>query len=198
MKKYFFFDVETTGLPKDYKAKYTDFDNWPRLVQLAFIVTDNIGNILSQHSVIIKPNGFEVPKDMIHGISNEQAVNEGKDLKAVLSRLKSIIEDCDVFICHNVGFDKAILSSEFLRNEFENPLDGKPSLCTMLKSVKYCAIRTKYGFKWPKLQELHVKLFDKEFKGAHDALADIVATKDSYFKLVELNILSKDIENDIE
>lgn len=36
--KYLFIDTETTGLPKEYDAPYTDIDNWPRLVQLAWIV----------------------------------------------------------------------------------------------------------------------------------------------------------------
>jgi len=26
------FDTETTGLPRNFKAPLTDFDNWPRLV----------------------------------------------------------------------------------------------------------------------------------------------------------------------
>ncbi len=33
--KYLFFDTETTGVPKDYKAPSSDTDNWPRMVQLA-------------------------------------------------------------------------------------------------------------------------------------------------------------------
>ena len=31
---YLIFDTETTGLPKNWKAPLTDFDNWPRMVQL--------------------------------------------------------------------------------------------------------------------------------------------------------------------
>jgi hypothetical protein len=34
---YLFFDTETTGLPKNYKAPVTDLNNWPRLVQLAWL-----------------------------------------------------------------------------------------------------------------------------------------------------------------
>jgi len=34
---YLFFDTETTGLPKKWKAPITDLDNWPRLVQLAYL-----------------------------------------------------------------------------------------------------------------------------------------------------------------
>ena len=39
-KTFVAFDTETTGLPKEYDAPYTDIDNWPRLVQLAWIVYD--------------------------------------------------------------------------------------------------------------------------------------------------------------
>ena len=35
MKNYLFFDTETTGLPRNYKAPSSDTRNWPRLVQLA-------------------------------------------------------------------------------------------------------------------------------------------------------------------
>jgi uncharacterized protein YprB with RNaseH-like and TPR domain len=34
---YLFFDTETTGLPKNWKAPVTDLNNWPRLVQFAFL-----------------------------------------------------------------------------------------------------------------------------------------------------------------
>ncbi len=31
---YLFFDTETTGLPKNWKASLTDLNNWPRLSEL--------------------------------------------------------------------------------------------------------------------------------------------------------------------
>ena len=40
------FDTETTGLPKNYNAPLTDFDNWPRMVQLAWQVHDAHGRAL--------------------------------------------------------------------------------------------------------------------------------------------------------
>lgn len=33
--KYLFFDTETCGLPRDYKAPLDDFENWPRMVELS-------------------------------------------------------------------------------------------------------------------------------------------------------------------
>ncbi len=37
---YLFFDTETTGIPKNRKAPISDSTNWPRLVQLAWLITD--------------------------------------------------------------------------------------------------------------------------------------------------------------
>jgi len=36
--KILFFDTETTGLPKNWKAPVEQLDNWPRLVQIAWQV----------------------------------------------------------------------------------------------------------------------------------------------------------------
>ena len=73
---YLFFDTETTGLPKNWKAPVTDLNNWPRLVQLAFLYYDNNGNKISGGDFIIKPEGFTIPADAsrIHGISTEKAI----------------------------------------------------------------------------------------------------------------------------
>lgn len=74
-----FLDSETTGLPKDYKAPLTDTANWPRMVQLAWLVHDVNGNLLREQSFIIKPEGFTIPDDVaaIHGISQARAMEEG-------------------------------------------------------------------------------------------------------------------------
>jgi DNA polymerase III subunit epsilon len=55
---YLFFDTETTGLPNNWKASVTDFNNWPRLVQLAYLHYDNDGNKISEGDFITKPNGL--------------------------------------------------------------------------------------------------------------------------------------------
>ena len=39
--------------------------------------------------------------------------------------------------------------------------------------------------KRPKLQELYTSLFGKPFEGAHDAMADIRATKDCFLQLIK-------------
>ena len=45
------FDTETTGLPRSYSAPLTDFDNWPRMVQVAWQLHDAQGNLINSNSI---------------------------------------------------------------------------------------------------------------------------------------------------
>ena len=74
------FDTETTGLPKNFKADVSDSENWPRLVQLAWQLNNEKGDLLSNDSLIIKPDGFTIPfnSEKVHGISTEIANKNGK------------------------------------------------------------------------------------------------------------------------
>jgi DNA polymerase-3 subunit alpha len=88
------FDTETTGLPKKWKAPITDFENWPRLVQLAWQCHDLKGNLLFAKNHVIKPDGFTIPSDVvnIHGISNETAIEKGIPLKEALLDFSKDVE----------------------------------------------------------------------------------------------------------
>lgn len=52
-----------------------------------------------------------------------------------------------------------------------------------MKSGAYLA---EMNSKWPKLQELYKVLFGHSFEGAHNAMADVVATKDCFWEMVRL------------
>jgi DNA polymerase-3 subunit alpha len=39
---YLIFDTETTGLPKRWDAPITDTDNWPRCIQIAWQLHDDM------------------------------------------------------------------------------------------------------------------------------------------------------------
>jgi len=83
---YLVFDTETTGLPRSKSAPLTDFDNWPRLVQLAWQLHDHSGKLLSQGNYIVKPVGFTIPfnAEKSNGISTQRALDTGNDLREVL------------------------------------------------------------------------------------------------------------------
>ena len=194
-KTILFFDTETTGLPLNWGAPIMDVNNWPRLVQLAWLVQDMEGNQIKEVNVIIKPEGFEIPEEVtkIHGITTQEAIDGGQDLNEVLVQFASDLNDCSLLIAHNISFDRKIIGCEFYRKGIENNLETVQKICTMHKSTSYCELPNttgRGGYKWPKLQELHVKLFGEEFESAHDALADIKATAKCYWQLKKLGIIN--------
>jgi DNA polymerase-3 subunit epsilon len=188
---YLFFDTETTGLPRNWKAPVSDLNNWPRLVQLAFLYYDSNGNKISGGDFIIKPEGFTIPIDAarIHGISTERAIREGQPIKSVLQYFQSLITQASYIIAHNMSFDEKIVGAEFLRNGMQNSIQPKNKICTMEKTTNFCAIDGPYGYKWPKLSELHYKLFRTGFEEAHNAAVDITATAKCFWELKRKNIL---------
>ncbi|PKP41052.1 MAG: 3'-5' exonuclease [Bacteroidetes bacterium HGW-Bacteroidetes-10] len=185
---YLFFDTETTGLPRNWKAPVTDLNNWPRLVQLAFLLYDRNGNKISSGDYIIKPEGFSIPIDAsrIHGISTERAIREGNILKDVLQKFQSMIEQAEYLVAHNMSFDEKIVGAEFLRNNMSDCVATKRKICTMQSTTNFCALDGPYGYKWPKLSELHYKLFRTSFDEAHNAAVDINATAKCFWELKRL------------
>ena len=182
---YLFFDTETTGLPRNWKAPVTDLNNWPRMIQIAWILCDNKGNRLESHDYIIKPENFEIPLEAskIHGISTEKAINEGVALEMVLNKFNELVERADFIVAHNISFDEKILGAELLRKNIKSNFNKKRKLCTMQSSTYYCKLPGPYGYKWPKLSELHIKLFGVDFEDAHDASADINATEKCFWEM---------------
>ncbi len=76
---YLIFDTETTGLPKRWDAPLTDTDNWPRCIQIAWQLHDEMGRVVEHQDYLVKPEGFNIPYDAekVHGISTELALKRG-------------------------------------------------------------------------------------------------------------------------
>ncbi|MEQ9309990.1 MAG: DNA polymerase III subunit alpha [Balneolaceae bacterium] len=189
---YLIFDTETTGLPRDYSAPITDFDNWPRLVQLAWQLHDHTGKLLSSGNYIVKPEGFTIPfnSEKIHGISTKKAQKEGHDLEFVLKEFRKDMDKAYFLVGHNVSFDESVMGAEFLRKKIPSAIIDKPKIDTKDESTNYVAIPGGRGFKWPTLGELHHKLFNVGFEDAHDAAADVEATTRSFLELIRLGVIN--------
>jgi DNA polymerase III epsilon subunit-like protein len=189
---YLFFDTETTGIPRNYQAPVSNLENWPRLVQLAWMITDEQGAESKTAEYIIKPHKFTIPHDasQIHGITTNIATQHGVDLKNVLDEIIVDISSAIALIAHNIQFDENIVGAEFLRLGYQNHFKNKIKKCTMQSSTNWCKIPGPYGYKWPKLQELHRKLFKENYDNAHSALADVRACAKCYFELRRVGIMA--------
>ncbi len=185
---FLFFDVETTGMPKNWKAPVNDTFNWPRAVQIAWLFYDKDRNLLDDKDYIIQPEGYEIPyaAERIHGISTETAKEQGMELLSVLQAFKILIDKTDYIIAHNLAFDEKIIGAEFYRKNVEHRLFNTERYCTMREGTYFCKIPGKYGkYKWPSLSELHQKVFGKDFDNKHNARADVEACANCFFKLVD-------------
>jgi len=145
------------------------------------IQDSNGGEFQKLDTFIIRPNGFEIPKEAsdIHGITQEIAIRDGVDSETVITYFNAMLAWSDSIVGHNIGFDCKIMGAELIRHGYNDIKPDKPRFCTMLEGNK------KHGGKWPKLQELHKALFGTEFEKAHDARADIEATAKCYWEMVE-------------
>jgi|SRR5690554_2101196 len=188
---YLFFDTETTGLPRNWKAPVTDLNNWPRLVQLAYLYQDSNGNKISGGDFIIKPEGFTIPTEAsrVHGITTARALQEGQSITSVLQEFNSLIKQAKYLVAHNISFDENILGSELIRTGMQNTLPAKAKICTMQRTTDFCRLPGPYGYKWPRLDELHYKLFKTDFAGAHDAAVDVTVTAKCFWELKRLRII---------
>ncbi|MCX6735991.1 MAG: 3'-5' exonuclease [Candidatus Parcubacteria bacterium] len=188
---YLFFDTETTGLPRSWSAPVEDVENWPRLVQLAWVMYEENGTLAGAGDNIIKPDGFIIPPDAsrVHGITTERAMNEGVPIRRVLETFRDKIGETSYIVAHNIDFDEKIIGAEFIRAQIKHEFSLKKKICTMKSTVNFCAIPSARGFKWPQLAELHRKLFGTNFDDAHNAAADIEATAKCFWELKKLGVL---------
>lgn len=186
--QYLFFDTETTGLPYyDFIPAEEDPDNWPRLVQLSWIMTDSEGNITKEMNKFIIPDGFYIPEEAsrIHGITTGYADYWGERLERVLHVFNKSLRKAEYIVCHNTWFDTNVILGEMKRMKIKTPLMDKKWYCTMQSGTDLCALEWRLfrGYKWPTLQELHRHLFHYGFSNAHDALADVKAVAKCFWEM---------------
>jgi len=186
---YLFFDTETTGLPLNYNASHEDLANWPRVVQLAWVLANETKEIVEQKSFIIKPDGFSIPlaSSAVHGIDDAKANALGIPLAEALRAFnQSLGRNNLTLVAHNILFDINVLGAEFLRANIPTNFMDLSRLCTMKSSIEFCGLANR---KFPKLAELYRQLFNSDFEGAHDALADVLACYRCFFALKERRII---------
>ena len=123
---YLIFDTETTGLPKRWDAPITDTGNWPRCVQIAWQLHDDMGKLIEHQDYLIKPEGFNIPYDAesVHGISTELAEADGLLMAEVLEKFNIALSKSK-FIGYTVPMRLIILLHEFA-HKYLNPKIDKP------------------------------------------------------------------------
>lgn len=187
------FDTETTGLPDDYDAPYTDIFNWPRIVQLSYVIftiQDNDIKILKKNDFILAPdNSFAIPASSakIHGISDATARKNGYNRRTILETFASQLNEVDYLVGHNVDFDINVLRAEFVREGIDDKrqFNHIKKLCTMKSAMQLYPS----GSTWPKLDKLYYKITGKQMIGAHNSMNDVEATLTCFEKLLRAGFI---------
>lgn len=197
MKRFLFYDTETTGVPMDYKAPSSDLENWNcRLVQLSWLLMDERQVLLSQGDLIIRPEGFTIPEtaSAIHGISTERALAEGVGCKEAVYYFLGAARMADYLVGHNESYDHHVVGAEMIRAFGKDYIEHLPSIDTMTSAIDLCKLPGRYGsYKFPKLMELHEKLFGCKFEDAHNSFADITATTKCFWEMVRIGHIKLDL-----
>ncbi len=188
---FLFFDTETTGLPKFSWAPGWLLPNWPRAVQLGWVLTDRHGVELHSDCRIIRPSGFTFPPESIaiHGITQEIALREGDAIDVVLADFCSDVGDSEVCVAHNVRFDIGVLTAELVRLGKPNCFRNRSFRCTMRETTQYCGLPRGKKLKWPSLKELYRILFDCDITLHHNALADARSCAQCFWELKRLGVM---------
>jgi DNA polymerase III epsilon subunit-like protein len=202
------FDTETTGLPKTKFISPSTLDQWPYIVQFSFIIYDSsLNDIVESKDDIIKlPENVLIPEEStkIHNITNELSQKSGLQINKILNVFFDHLRNVDRLVGHNIEFDLNMIKVEISRIINENQVTSeqlksykynlhflnnyKNISCTLKDSIKFCNIQVinksgKPYLKYPKLIELHNKLFNETPKNLHNSFNDILVTLRCFMKL---------------
>lgn len=195
------FDTETTGLPQTKILSPDTLHEWPNIVQFSYIVFDlSLNEIVDSNNHIIRlPENVTIPDESskIHGITNEISIQQGVPITEVLSEFMTHLDKCDLIVGHNIQFDINMIKVELLRiihKKLVKPREIKPYkyylhyitnynniYCTLKETIQFCNMKAinKYGkeyLKYPKLEELHKKIFNEMPNHLHNSFNDILVT----------------------
>ena len=213
--RFLVFDTETTGLPQTKFISPSTLQQWPHIVQFSYVIYDSsLNDIIESKDYIIKlPESISIPEEItkINGITNEKTSKYGMPINEVLNEFFYYLRNVDKLVGHNIEFDVNMIKVSLLRlinsgsltkeqlklykQDFHYLENYKNISCTLKDSIEFCNIQkqTKNGktyLKYPKLIELHEKLFNKSPSNLHNSFNDILVTLRCFMKLkhnIDLN-----------
>lgn len=222
------FDTETTGLPSTKIINPDTLNLWPHIVQFSYIIYDaSLNTIVEKSDSIVKLNSeinISEEASKIHSITNEISKKKGINIQKILKLFFYHLKTVHVLVGHNVSFDINMLKVELLRiiyndkirrserviknykYNFHFILNYTNIFCTLQESIVFCNINciNKYGkeyLKYPKLLELHQKLFETTPNNLHNSFNDILVTLRCFMKLkynIDLNDNCKDFKQTVK
>jgi DNA polymerase III epsilon subunit-like protein len=205
-----------------------DITLFPYIVQLSYVIIEETSQTINiVHDEFIKIPEHVIISDFvtqINGISNEQLLKKGRDLETELELVMINYIRSKKIVGHNLTFDITMLLVSIIRiikqyesvdeeeyNKWVEYYDilyfgwKQKGFCTMKTNITLCNIWVNRSsgqgryLKFPKLSELHFKLFSREVSGLHNSLIDVFVCLRCYYytkyniDLVKCNKTLKDL-----
>ncbi|MBP8793685.1 MAG: 3'-5' exonuclease [Lutibacter sp.] len=170
-----FFDLETTGI---------NIAN-DRIVEISILKVFPNGNKESK-TWLVNPV-IEIPKEAsdIHGITNEQVVNE-PTFNELAEQVSKIIEGCDLAGFNSNRFDIPLLAEEMLRANVNFDMKNRNAIDVQVIFHKKEERTLSAGYKF---------YCQKDLENAHSAEADTLAT----YEILKAQLEKyEDLENDVQ
>ncbi len=170
-----FFDLETTGI-----NIATD-----RIVEIALLKVYPNGNKESK-TWLVNPE-IEIPKETtaIHGITNEQVVNE-PTFKELAPEISKIIDGCDLSGFNSNRFDIPLLAEEMIRAKVNFDMNDRVAIDVQVIFHKKEERTLSAGYKF---------YCGEDLENAHSAMVDTTAT----YEILKAQLEKyDDLENNVD
>lgn len=179
-KKILIFDTETTSLYED--SLSPGDPEQPGIIQLAAIGLNNelgFNKDMFKFSAILNPYKPSTKGAIkIHGYTNEFIEKNGFNYNETMEYFESIIQEHDLIVGHNIEFDVKVYYSECVRIGLDTCIKDKQTFCTMGANYDIYS-------RMLKLNAIYKYYTGVSIKDAHDAYADVTATKVVFLKTLE-------------
>lgn len=169
-------DVESTGID-------TASDE---IIQIAAIKTNFLGGVVETFERFLIPKKELGISEKVHGFSREFLLENGDEANKVLEEFIEFSKDC-IIVGHNINYDITIMKSQLIR-EGVRELDIRGVFDTLDISRRFYP-----EFKNHKLETLSIE-FKVENPPTHNAMDDIIATKDILIAMVRERIIPTSYE----
>ena len=182
--KIFVFDTETTWF---INKKNPSLEAQPKVIQFAWIIWIFKNWEFKEEKkidILINPK-IPIPykSSEVHHIYDID-IKDAPYIEDIIDEIIGYINFPDIIIWHNIEYDEEMIKLELKRLNREFEYKPKQIICTMKQTVDFCAIEWNWKrFKYPKLWELHKKLFWEYFTWAHNAMKDVKATLRCFLEL---------------
>lgn len=167
--KFYFFDTKITGINphKDHIVRfgmiYGEYDQ-------------NTGSFTELKRISLPENFFSRSRYF------KPYLRKSDHIEQYLNDFLAYMSKADYVIGHNVDFDKKVIIAEAKRAGYDFDFDKIKWIDTMRPTTEFVNGK---GGKWPKLIDLHTKLFGKGFDGSYDVMTDILATQACFLELIK-------------